>query len=208
MSTKIYNAYEYMGNSIVDLLEDLKKAKEKYITYLADVLLSQEIKEIHIVDEKLLDELRLDDKLKNKETLVLEDFLNDMGNMITILRFIAKEERSLLGFILHNLFKVSIGVHPYFDDKLNRERYFIYVYGVRADEIVSNVFREGLFVDFHYQNQTDRPDSIPVEQWNRRREIWDDIIENHISLVSKGFMYDLTDEFTAYEVARKITKNK
>lgn len=37
------------------------------------------------------------------------------------------------------------------------------------------LYKHPQLVDFHYQNQTDRPENITARQWNQRRKVWDDI---------------------------------
>lgn len=42
--------------------------------------------------------------------------------------------------------------------------------------------------DYHYQNQTDKPDEVPTKEWKIRRRVWDEIsksqqgVGNHITL--------------------------
>jgi len=45
--------------------------------------------------------------------------------------------------------------------------------------------------DFHYQNQSDRPDSISPEDWERRRQVWNEVLPGVTSPVEVGLTYSL-----------------
>lgn len=49
------------------------------------------------------------------------------------------------------------------------------------DNPAYTAFREKWnFVDYHYQNQTDRPDEISDREWNRRESVWDEIMDTSV----------------------------
>lgn len=49
------------------------------------------------------------------------------------------------------------------------------------DNPAYTAFREKWnFVDYHYQNQTDRPDEISDHEWNRRESVWDEVMDTSV----------------------------
>ena len=49
------------------------------------------------------------------------------------------------------------------------------------DNPAYTAFREKWnFVDYHYQNQTDRPDKISDREWNRRESVWDEVMDTSV----------------------------
>lgn len=55
---------------------------------------------------------------------------------------------------------------------------------VFADGPLRNIFdkwtKRPYAVDFHYQNQADKPESISESAWNKRREVWDVLYDTEI----------------------------
>lgn len=49
------------------------------------------------------------------------------------------------------------------------------------DNPAYTAFREKWnFVDYHYQNQTDRPDEISDREWNRRESVWNEVMDTSV----------------------------
>jgi hypothetical protein len=64
--------------------------------------------------------------------------------------------------------------------------------------------------DFHYQNQTDRPDGVSSRDWKKRERVWDGVIDSDrwqdllvLEICRYEFMYLL---FPEGEMAREIHK--
>lgn len=53
------------------------------------------------------------------------------------------------------------------------------------------ITRHPLFEDFHYQDQTDRPDNISKKKWKIREEIWDKAIGPDYIPKNHGFLVDI-----------------
>jgi hypothetical protein len=45
--------------------------------------------------------------------------------------------------------------------------------------------------DFHYQDQSDRPEDITEEDYQHRREVWDDLFEQERRPGYAGFVWNL-----------------
>jgi hypothetical protein len=48
-----------------------------------------------------------------------------------------------------------------------------------------------IFIEYHYQNQTDQPEGISDEEWEQRRKDWDEIYDKYISPSEAGFIYEI-----------------
>jgi hypothetical protein len=59
------------------------------------------------------------------------------------------------------------------------------------------LFDKDIAVDYHYQNQTDKPDEISWRDWRFREEVWTDIFDD-ISVLwipsEAGAVYDIVTE--------------
>lgn len=53
--------------------------------------------------------------------------------------------------------------------------------------------RHDFLTDYHYQNQTDRPENISEEEWNLREKDWDKAIGPDYIPIQHGFAVDLFD---------------
>ena len=60
------------------------------------------------------------------------------------------------------------------------------------------------FEDYHYQNQSDPPEDIPSEDYEKRSEVWDNLLESSGGNYRDGFLYII---FDAYEFKKLISKN-
>lgn len=81
-------------------------------------------------------------------------------------------------------FNFSVCVIPWTDGN---------VYGISFHEgIKENVeLLRDIADEYHYQNQTDQPDDISNEEWQERREIWNDIFDKYCSPNDAGFIYEI-----------------
>lgn len=79
-------------------------------------------------------------------------------------------------------------------------------------DLVESLEKEGIISDFHYQNQTDpevegMTDEEAFEEYERRREIWDEILEcdSMGTPVNCGFTYNMIDTFAYYRLHCEFT---
>lgn len=73
------------------------------------------------------------------------------------------------------------------------------LYGIYFDHTYKNfemLFDRDIAVDYHYQNQTDKPDDVSWRNWNFREQVWEDIFEDISCLwipKEAGVSYDIVD---------------
>lgn len=89
----------------------------------------------------------------------------------------------------HNEFWFEFGVTIF--ERKNK------LYGIYFDQTRKNhhlLFDRGIAVDYHYQDQTDKPDDISWKDWNFRETVWSDIFDD-ISVLWKpseaGAVYNI-----------------
>jgi hypothetical protein len=63
------------------------------------------------------------------------------------------------------------------------------------------------FTDFHYQNQTDRPEAITEEEWDKRRDTWDKIMK-HNSFGENGLTFSFTPPYFGIDIARYVVQQQ
>lgn len=63
------------------------------------------------------------------------------------------------------------------------------------------------FVDFHYQNSTDRPDDVSEDDWQARIAKWDEIMPSSVP-AKDGFVYTILDQYWVQEWLREYHRKK
>jgi hypothetical protein len=68
------------------------------------------------------------------------------------------------------------------------------VYGYFFDSNVSEYSKllDPFCTDFHYQNQSDKPDDISEEEWDFRSDKWDELVDYNFR--DSGFMYEVVSK--------------
>ena len=64
--------------------------------------------------------------------------------------------------------------------------------------------------EYHYQNQTDRPEEIPTREWNRRGEIWDEIFTAYDTPAEAGLVYRVINSnriLNDFELVKELLKS-
>lgn len=159
MSTKIYNAYEFVGSDMSELIECLNgfryAALRKSATVVAESMSSREL----WGDEEERDNWRSE--------CVFRDKFKALADSVH-----AWDTDGLL----------SVSVIPLSDvvcmeGRLTcTPRYFIIVFGGLTKWFCSLLDNHELFKDFHYQDQTDWPDGISDYEWGERKRVWTEIM--------------------------------
>ncbi len=62
-------------------------------------------------------------------------------------------------------------------------------------ELCEEIMKIEGIVDFHYQNQTDRPEEISEEDWEHRKEVWDRLFMGSSVPAETGLMLNLFPSF-------------
>lgn len=160
MSTVINNAVRFSpGISLSDAIKWCMglRAEIQQSMYQKDVqeLLSTAVR---VYDQKMIEKLSWASNVKvpdSKSALLAAYRQLDDDN---------REEKKLYGKSAP-----SIVVLPH-----GRSVYAI-VYVPRAEELIEKHIQSGVWRDFSYWNNSDRPDELTASQWARRKKVWDQI---------------------------------
>lgn len=195
MSIKIYDAYEFHG-SLFSLMSQLEKIKEKYNDAAVEIL--KKFRDIKIpkdhVSRKDIEWIEMsggfDTEIKSLNEFALRDILNSIGD---------RGMRHILNF------EASAVIYPYIDNRI-----FINFFGLSPLLEEDKVLDQKLFTDFHYQNQTDRDESISDEGWTNRMDIWHEILLDKGGIPGEcGFIYNINNNSRiAYSFMEKIREQK
>jgi hypothetical protein len=81
------------------------------------------------------------------------------------------------------------------------------IYGAYFDSLKGHYeLIEPFIYDFHYQNSTDKPEDISDEDWNFRRNKWDELVDYRFN--EKAFIFNIVDynSLNIMDVTDKIKK--
>lgn len=56
--------------------------------------------------------------------------------------------------------------------------------------------------DFHYQNQTDKPDDVSEENWAHREQVFDDLFDRYDTPSRVGLIWNINNDLN--KIARKV----
>jgi hypothetical protein len=64
-----------------------------------------------------------------------------------------------------------------------REKVYVQFFGFNYwwDDTFKKLRRTGKIKDWHYQNQTDKPDNVSYEMWEERENVWEGIFKEQES---------------------------
>lgn len=189
MSTKIYPAYEFVGKkkdmaSVLKALEEVKveteeKAKKHFTEIIAriaqermDMWAYYGTKLFH--SKKAL--VKNDRQMSEYKVLADEGYSNDS---INIFIFWELEE----AFQKHERWmgRASVMIFPL------KDRVLAMTFG--HTNLIGESF-DKYFEDYHYQNQSDRPDDITAAEWRKRERDWDKVLGNDYIPNRHGFAYE------------------
>jgi len=175
MSTKIYNGIKFTTSDIHELYELLNDFKKESTKLL--------LKQFNKLYPFYLKDIMI-------------SYYRENGNMDNKWNIIDIFKRSINNYFIANL-KNEIQIYPH--KKTNS----IYGYFILDNESEKLLLNKDWVLDFHYQNQTDPPEDISYEEFDKRKYIWDDNFK--YSIFDSGFtfkiidivedIYFLTDEF-------------
>jgi len=167
MSTKIYNAYLFGGTlrEVFDLKERLQKAYKIDVINRLNALRDYPIASISAFGNNARAtrylEAYKDKTLKDVPYFYLYDILREIC------------ERS---FHEPLNFDASIVLYQH-EDQIILQFFGLDAAFVECVGIIQKLVIGGKLVDFHYQNQTDRPDEITADEWLRREKAWNEIFD-------------------------------
>lgn len=183
MSTKIYDAYKYSGN-IELLLSELVEMRSFYR--------KKRIYKILGAMTTILDVKPLVDYTYTYEK---DDLVYDLpitNIMDVIKKFIDRKSWHPLNI------EASAVVY------LNRGNIYVQFFGLERDEFLP---LNDKFSDFHYQNQSDKDENITEEEWQERKQVWDEIFSSSCVPSVVGLIYDFGNDLFDFCKKLKETLN-
>lgn len=157
MSTKIYNGVKFKSNNIKEVLDQLISVKEEAKKIALDLIKDSDLG-IFIASNKLLDKTPWD---------ISRDLLYAIDSDDNRWTFVPRVHFSMVVYPTH-----EGDIYGYYFDSNKKE----------FKQLI-----EPFFTDFHYQNQSDPPMDIDSEEWDFRREKWDELVEWNFR--DSGFTY-------------------
>lgn len=193
MSTKIFYAYRIPKQ--VDVLKKLKTLKEMATEQIANNRILLGLIHVHVLDDAKREYEK--DPSNHMAKYALEDNEKGIFDDFWAERVLEKAQRSLIKSHIDIYFECSI----FYDND------FWYIKFFPNNKIYENLLGklENLgFEDYHYQNQTDPPEDIPFEEYEKRGEIWDALLDSADGNYRDGFLYTI---FDACEFKKLISRN-
>jgi len=179
MSTKIFNAYRI--NKEVDILKILKNIREKFTEEVSKN--GDYLKIIHTtIMYNLAKKIKNDPNNKFYKSIV-DDNKKGKFDILTCMDILYMNQYSYDKINYSTKFECSI----FYDED------YWYVKFYPNENIQYNFLKkieEFGFEDYHYQNQTDIPENISDEEYEKRGEKWNNLLNDD---------YDFTDGFN-YEI--------
>lgn len=71
------------------------------------------------------------------------------------------------------------------------------------DEFLDIILSHNFLSDYHYQNQTDKPNNISTEEWNQRYKDWDKAIGPDYIPINHGVTLNLFNDTFGFDFIRK-----
>ena len=196
MSTKIYDAYVLDKNySLLELDQICKKVKEKSQTDMNKRFISRVVEDfLYYYNTKRLngDEWvrEMLEKTKNniRQNRIWKSVLNAEWSSLWIDIYTRTTEiidhpKNHLEDMVACSFKSSIQIFP-----IKNKTLVMYFGSSEGQKILEEC---GYVSDYHYQNQTDRPDNILEKEWKQRAMDWENAIGPDYIPINHGFTVKL-----------------
>ena len=214
MSTKIYDAFifdkQYSMKELSDLAAKWRKdideimARQYAKLFISKMIYYYDLYTIRGIDyiKKLLndeEETSKNTRIKKVETRLLENLCENglqylKVNLDSLICEWLEEDR----FLKHE-FKGIMTIHPLENKTLAM------IFG--GKDVMTYMTTQPELSDYHYQNQTDKPDEISDEEWDMRKDDWDnaigyDYIPSHHGLSLE--LFDVESSMSTSIVGNKI----
>lgn len=174
MSTKIYQAFKFKGTQ-KELIPFLVKVRKEVKEDLLKVYLGTNLVCNYFVEKK-------------EQTYLFAEFL------------IKQIRNNEWNFNIDS--SVCVFIH---NDNIYLQFFLPGDYGRYSQACVDMLDRwSDVLEDFHYQNSTDQPEEITEEEWENRREVWDEILEIDGRPGKSGLVWTILDEHDALMIAGDI----
>lgn len=174
MSTKLYTGIKFKSNKLGEVIRQLHSLKEEAVKRVQKTFEDQ--------DSPNFIRMCIFYMILEKEGKKFENYFHFERELKRKMR----EPYSDIGFD----FKFSVVIY----ERKNK------LYGTYFDHTYKNyqkLFDEGIAVDYHYQDQCDKPDEVSWRDWNFRKKVWEDIFDDISCLWiprEAGVTYDIVTE--------------
>lgn len=183
MSTTIYNGIKFKETNIYNIYEQLHDFKKIVVNYHKEKEI-QKIIRLAIVEyakEKFLYQKEIKEDILFKYLLRRMDDLRENNNKNNIF----------------NKINENIIIFPYKEN----------IYGIYYGELLEIFLNYDIAQEFGYWNNTDKPEGISLNSWNKRSVIWDNIFKKNSSPKEVGFSFELFDSEQIIITMEDIKKN-
>lgn len=166
MSTKIYNGIKFKSNNIVEIVQQLQNVREELlkICNTSDIISQEDI--IGFIKYCDLDKEITKFSVYEIHHKMYDELLKQTEETRLFLRFTC-----------------SIYIIPYKDGNIYG--------GLFCDNVKYYKYIMPYTEDYHYQDQTDRPEEITEEEWGERDDIWNEIFEKFWTFSEVGLKYEI-----------------
>lgn len=183
MSTKIYNGLKFISSDILKINQQLNDFAVKIEEY-TNKKLSQLLATIVTTD---IDACTIDGKIPKE----LEDAKT--GIYLYWLHKFSKRWRDLDKDLAQRDtlvdYTCSISIHPL------KNNVFLGILFAEHDHFKNMLIDENIAIDYHYQNQTDQPENISDEEWDSRRDDWEEALKFSSIPSRAGFYKELSQKY-------------
>jgi hypothetical protein len=183
MSTKIYDAFRVLKEKdIKGLITEMRSIASDTVANSADYLY-----QIHAIASA--DAAKKKDADKAAMAAYEDVIKNHFGIFIEMwmLNMVKKAETSIEKDILD----CSLKAVCTFDDEFWYIKFFSNS-GI-SRKILNNILEKLELEDFHYQNQSDPPEEISQEEYDKRGEKWDQLLPDYLAFNSFPFEINIFD---------------
>ena len=188
MSTKIYSAYKVNKNiDLTKLMQINYQIKEQIVSDFVNRMSIGLAKTVIKITNNLESSAKNEKYSESIRTLITK-MLNNENNY-------AKMGEHLLYVYLWDEFSAKVKDNPDYSAKI--------LYIPHNDDILAMFFGPYLyekyifdndnFSDYHYQNQTDKPDDITDEDWEQREQDWSEAIGPDYIPINHGLEFTFLD---------------
>lgn len=174
MSLKVYNGIKFKSKDICEVVAQLYAIKKHAVKN------SNEYARAH--GELIFRTLHSKGMFKNiddlfERELTSDDYL-DIWNVLVESLDSRMRERGTINF------NFVIAIIPWTDGN---------IYGISYhDDIPENYeLLKDIADEYHYQNQTDRPESLTDDEWEERSVVWNNIFDKYVCPNDAGMIYEI-----------------
>ena len=176
MSLKVYNGIKFKSKDITEVISQLHSIKEQAVKNSNNNLIKQNSRFIRILIDNGL--------ISNAEEVFTKTFSKDPDGYFDIDNLVQQNLESRIRKISDLDFNFYVVVIPWTDGN---------IYGISLHDGISENYEllKDFADEYHYQNQTDKPDEISDEEWFERDEIWNEIFDKYLCPNDAGLIYEV-----------------